>query len=148
MIRFVDLRGQSTGYRFAWYSTGTNHFLTFADEQVWDTWAECLDDMRAMNTHPDQIRRLQNLVPEWALVPPTSIQEMADFEDAEAILLAYAPYPHLSGPIERSKWVERINAALKKNGCKIEHFIDILGAYTTIEALQKCAASLEHEEKN
>jgi len=36
MIRFVDLRGQGTGYRFAFWDTTRDSFCTFAGEQAWE----------------------------------------------------------------------------------------------------------------
>jgi hypothetical protein len=61
MKRFIDLRGQGTGSRFAWYDTVTDSFETHGTFQDWDTWAEFEDDYEG-----DEIERYKGLTPEWA----------------------------------------------------------------------------------
>lgn len=71
MKRFIDLRGQHTGYRFAWWDTVRDCFDEYAGDQAWDTWDEFLDSVRA----DDLLRveyvsdRLSPLVPAWAFEP-------------------------------------------------------------------------------
>ena len=64
MKRFVDLRGQETGYRFAFWDTVYDRFDTFEAVQAWDTFAEFEQDCTA------DIERYRRLTPEWAFVPP------------------------------------------------------------------------------
>jgi hypothetical protein len=40
MKRFIDLRGQDTGYRFAWWDTVRDVFESFDGEHAWNTWDE------------------------------------------------------------------------------------------------------------
>lgn len=63
MKRFIDLREQSTNYRFAWFDTVTD---TFEDHngQTWDTWSEFEEDYDG-----DDLERYKNLCPDWAYEP-------------------------------------------------------------------------------
>jgi len=65
MKRFIDLRNQDTGYRFAWFDTVTDKFESFKGEQVWDTWSEfeevCLPSIR---------ERYKRLCPLWIFEQP------------------------------------------------------------------------------
>jgi hypothetical protein len=69
MIRFIDLREQDTGYRFAWWTTITDTFLSFAGCEAWDDmedFKECFDiDGRS---HPGDYayNRFAGLAPRWA----------------------------------------------------------------------------------
>lgn len=60
MKRFIDLREQGTGYRFAWFDTGTDRFEDHDGQMVWDTFAEfaevCAGDLA----------RYRRLTPAWA----------------------------------------------------------------------------------
>ena len=60
MKRFIDLREQGTGYRFAWFDTTTDTFETFDGEQVWDTWREFIEVC-----NKNKLMRYRNLVPGW-----------------------------------------------------------------------------------
>jgi len=66
MKRFIDLRGQETGYRFAWYDTIIDKFETFSDSMAWDTWEEFRDDY-LNEVGSDEIERYRRLTPNWAL---------------------------------------------------------------------------------
>ena len=62
MFRFIDLRGQGTGYRFAFFDTRTDSFLEFGYDMSWDS----LEDLKesCMENH-DLFSRLSRLCPEW-----------------------------------------------------------------------------------
>ncbi len=40
MIRFVDIRGQGTGYRFSFWDTVTDQYICINGEQAWDDWED------------------------------------------------------------------------------------------------------------
>lgn len=75
MKRFIDLRGQGTGYRFAWYDTIRDEFEEFSTEQVWDTW----DDFFLVCPAGKQ-ERYKSLCPAWAFKPYTEADKDAEFE--------------------------------------------------------------------
>jgi len=60
MIRFIDLRDQDTGYRFAFWDTVTDSFLCRAHEYAWETWA----DFEGV-AEPADRTRLKGLCPDW-----------------------------------------------------------------------------------
>lgn len=62
MIRFIDLRGQDTEYRFAYFDTITNRFVDLAG-QVWDTFAEVENTPGVDVAFIDRIREI---TPDWA----------------------------------------------------------------------------------
>ena len=68
MKRFIDMRGQHTGCRFAWWDTCIDKFETFDTEQAWNTW----DDFAAAYRHDggDDLNRYHTLTPEWAFAQP------------------------------------------------------------------------------
>jgi len=65
VIRFIDIRGQDTNYRFAFFDTITDRFLTLGNDQVWDSKADLLE-----GTVPNDplVARCVGLMPDWALV--------------------------------------------------------------------------------
>ena len=46
MIRFVDLRNQDTGYKFAFWDTVTDSFVSVSGGQAWNTYDEFEEDCR------------------------------------------------------------------------------------------------------
>lgn len=69
VIRFIDLREQSIGYRFAFWDTNSDRFCEFDDEHAWDS----VEDFTvAFNEKPSSygIQRFINLMPAWAMVKP------------------------------------------------------------------------------
>lgn len=81
MIRFIDLRDQGTGYRFAFWDTVTDQFLQFSGEQAWD---DADDFCRNFNhkgaaygdpevTH--HVERFLGLMPGWAFGQPKDHEE-------------------------------------------------------------------------
>ena len=61
MIRFIDIRNQGTGSRFAFWSTVTDQFLEIAGEMAW----ESLDDLAEIVTPDVDFDRLKALCPGW-----------------------------------------------------------------------------------
>lgn len=65
MIRFIDLRGMSTGHAFAFFDTVTDRFVQIGGEQAWQDRAdlEAIFDDRV----PQGVRtRLLGHLPKWA----------------------------------------------------------------------------------
>lgn len=69
MIRFVDLRGQGVGYRFAFWDTCSDRFREFDGEQAWDSVEDFTVAFNESSSR-DQIQRFINLMPVWARVKP------------------------------------------------------------------------------
>lgn len=65
MIRFIDLRGQETGARFAFFDTVTDSFIGPPSWQTWDTEAELRIDLQG----DPRLERMAGLLPDWARVP-------------------------------------------------------------------------------
>lgn len=71
MIRFIDLRGQSTGGRFAFFDTITDRFVDIDGAQVWASRQDLEDTFD--ETVPDyQKNRLRGFLPAWASDEPTN----------------------------------------------------------------------------
>lgn len=69
MIRFVDIRGQGTGYRFSYFNTQTNIYISFAGNVVFDTFAEVEECYRpCFDFQESVLARLHSLTPEWAFI--------------------------------------------------------------------------------
>ena len=64
MIRFIDLRGHNTGYRFAFWDTTKDKFCEFFDSQAW----ESIEDFKeAFELDGGTcIERFLDLIPEWS----------------------------------------------------------------------------------
>ena len=79
MIRFVDLRGQDTDGRFAFFDTVPGRFVDLLYEQVWNTWDEFEEaylGQYASRFAPNCtarekgfLGRCRGLCPPWAFVP-------------------------------------------------------------------------------
>lgn len=67
MKRFIDLRGQDTGYRFAFWCTFKDRFESHSDEQAWDTFTDFEEVYEG-----DELERFRGLTPEWAFLEPES----------------------------------------------------------------------------
>lgn len=69
MIRFIDLRGQGTGHRFAFWNTTSDKFLSFCGEEAWNGWEELVETVEAEDRSPPDrtatLARLRNLCPDW-----------------------------------------------------------------------------------
>lgn len=62
MIRFVDLREQDIGYRFAYFDTVTDCFVKYGGVQAWDDFYEFQLDYDG-----GDLLRFRNVTPDWAL---------------------------------------------------------------------------------
>jgi hypothetical protein len=75
MIRFVDIRGQGTSYRFAFWDTTRDKFCEFSGDQAWESatdFAESFD--MAGGKFADMVResgieRFTILMPDWTATP-------------------------------------------------------------------------------
>jgi hypothetical protein len=66
MKRFVDLRDQDIGWRFAWWDTCVDRFETHSGFQAWDTWDDFVESFEGS---PDQLERYKGLTSPWAFEP-------------------------------------------------------------------------------
>lgn len=77
MIRFIDLRGQGTGHRFAFWDTRRDLFCKSYDEQAWDAVAEFIEAYEYdiedyYGDDPEhRLTRFTNLMPDWTDTPAT-----------------------------------------------------------------------------
>jgi hypothetical protein len=60
MKRFVDLRGQKTGYKFCWFDTVRDEFEFFSGSQCFDSWIEFEEGYEG-----SELERYKGLCPEW-----------------------------------------------------------------------------------
>jgi hypothetical protein len=63
MLRFIDIRGQGTGKRFAFFDTVTEHFLVTKSAQAWN---EKEDLEKEQSLSQEMKDRLIALLPSWA----------------------------------------------------------------------------------
>ena len=63
MIRFIDIRNQGTGYRFAFWNTVTDEFISVSTESAWDSW----DEFAEIADGVIDIKRFKAVCPKWAL---------------------------------------------------------------------------------
>ena len=64
MIRFVDIRGQGTGYAFAFWDTVTDRFCEFGGEQAWEGMEDFVESFGVSG----DVERFVRLMPDWAKV--------------------------------------------------------------------------------
>ncbi len=71
MKRFIDLRGQHTLHRFAWWCTVYDEFDSYAGDQAWCTWDEFVESVELMRFREPRIiiQRYERLCPPWAFEP-------------------------------------------------------------------------------
>ena len=65
MIRFIDIRDQGTGSRFAFFNTTKCKLIEINGSNVWDNWKEFEADSYRI-TEPGWLDRFKSLCPEWA----------------------------------------------------------------------------------
>jgi len=65
MIRFIDIRAQGTGYRFAFWDTVKDKFFEFSGCQAWENFDDFFDDSFKI-IGVEGIARYKNLCPDWA----------------------------------------------------------------------------------
>ena len=63
MIRFVDIRNQGTGWRFAFWDTISDSFRQFNDTFAWNNWTEFQEDYKDDGGH--ELQRYKNKCPDW-----------------------------------------------------------------------------------
>ncbi len=62
MIRFIDLRGQDTAYRFAFFNTVNDQFVTLGTDQAWRSKADLIEGSPAGSA---MLERCLGLCPDW-----------------------------------------------------------------------------------
>lgn len=60
MKRFIDLRGQHIGERFAWWCTVSDTFESFKGEYAFNTWKDFVEVYEG-----EQLDRYRGLCPSW-----------------------------------------------------------------------------------
>lgn len=65
MIRFVDIKDQGTGYRFAFWCTTSDRFVLICDQMAFDNLDDLKDAMEAACVSQDIKDRFLRLCPEW-----------------------------------------------------------------------------------
>jgi hypothetical protein len=66
MIRFVDIRNQGVGYRFAFWDTTVDRFVEVNGNQAWDNLEDLSRDAEATAAKHHLLGRLKSLCPKWA----------------------------------------------------------------------------------
>jgi hypothetical protein len=61
MIKFVDVRSQDIDYRFAFWDTRIEVFISINGEMAWDDWSDFFD----VASDHQKIARFKRLCPEW-----------------------------------------------------------------------------------
>lgn len=79
MIRFVDLRYQGVGARFAFWDTVRDRFEIWLGFQAWDTWAAFESDCilgfpREGESAETALARRRTLCPPWVFEPATDAE--------------------------------------------------------------------------
>jgi hypothetical protein len=70
VIRFVDLREADIGYRFAFFDTITDTFITVWHTNVWDSFEDFRIDWEDADDEGEELpllSRFRDLCPPWAL---------------------------------------------------------------------------------
>lgn len=67
MKRFIDIRNQGTGYRFAFWDTCSKCFYEFHGEQVWESFQDFQDAWEEESPQGEllSLERFRNICPEW-----------------------------------------------------------------------------------
>ena len=63
MIRYIDLKGQDTGYAFAFWDTVTDRFIQIGNDQAWDGVDDLGESFMCSNFDSALEKRLTNLIP-------------------------------------------------------------------------------------
>jgi len=84
VIRFIDLRYQGTGSRFAFRSTVTDNLIEYNACSAWETWADLRGDIEVHGIDVE-LDRLRGLCPAWVFEQPTEEElEFRAHEPSEA----------------------------------------------------------------
>lgn len=86
MIRFVDIRGQGTGSRFAYFDTRTDKFRTVGNNGN-NAWSIFSDFEMDAGRNVEVIERCRNVTPEWAFREDPNETLWSDQFDPEAAKL-------------------------------------------------------------
>lgn len=81
MIRYVDLCGQDTGYRFAFWDTVTDRFIQVGDDQAWDDLADLEESAETAKIDKALVDRMARLIP-----ATEGMKEVYDRDRALALL--------------------------------------------------------------
>lgn len=83
MVRFIDIRGQGTGKRFAFWDTGHDVFLSFGDDSAWETRGDFTDSFNSSGgsdgVSESRIDRFTGLMPAWTETPMRDDDELSPF---------------------------------------------------------------------
>lgn len=113
MIRFVDIRNQGIGSRFAFWDTIESCFLKIGGDFAWDNWKDFIL-FTSNDLNPEQYERFKSLCPEWAFD-----NEEDALEDwcAGEIVSPYEKIQELETKIEtmkRDNVLEQLDCDMKK----------------------------------
>lgn len=97
MIRFIDLRGQDTDGRFAFYDTVYSSFIEISGDQVWNTWQEFRDGYASAGGHLPPLERFEGLAPAWTRIP--------ELDDAHCMVCELLYADHTGECMTRSELV-------------------------------------------
>lgn len=128
MIRFIDLREQSTGYRFAFWCTTRDRFIQFAGEQAWDTKDEFIEsyELDSDFTPPGwRLSRFVSLMPSWVTEPQSNQQFSRPFDFTDAMRLIDEGWNNWAAKEHNRKWSRRVEGTPIRNDltCSIAHAI-------------------------
>lgn len=65
VIRFIDIRNQGTGYRFAFFDTVNDWFIEIDQRMVFESYEEISSYQPQTGFQGEQKQRLLSLCPEW-----------------------------------------------------------------------------------
>ncbi len=87
MKRFIDLRGQHTLHRFAWWCTVRDEFDSYAGDQAWCTWDEFVESVKGEGPVGAMlvIPRYDRLCPAWAREPDPDDDHDEDTADPTSV---------------------------------------------------------------
>jgi len=76
---FIDIRGQGTGYNFAWWDTVRDIFEKHSGEYSWGIWEEFERDYEG-----NDLTRYKSLCPRWVFINRCvqDLEEIADRKDS------------------------------------------------------------------
>lgn len=73
MIRLIDLRGQDTGYLFAFWDTVKDRFISVGNDQAWDSIQDFKEGAMIAGIDDNLELRMLGLCPAW--VPKVTLSE-------------------------------------------------------------------------
>lgn len=142
MIRFVDMRGQDTGYQFAFWDTTLGRFCEFCNRQAWGTKSGFVADFyQAGGRYVDAVRasvieRFTSLMPEWTNLEWKDF-EWEDVEDKKIVDGWYVIHYCFDAGEGSFINVARLNID-SANALRLPIF-EVLGPYFSEDDAQKAA---------